>query len=126
MIMATRRTNRAETAAALCEIANYLRAHPDTSLAVRRREVLRAGDDLVGEADLVNVLLARPELIDSWVSFVEDQRISDGWYVEVRQTALRGAEWVLARPGRKDDIAFSSAAAAYAGLVARVVGLSLS
>jgi hypothetical protein len=126
MTMATRRTNRAETVAALCELAICLRAHPDTSLAVCRRELLRAGDDLVCEADLVNVLLARPELIDSWASFVEDQRTSDGWYVAVRQTAPRGAEWVLARPGRKDAIAFSSAAAAYAGLIARVVRLSLS
>ncbi len=123
--MATRRTNRAETAAALCELARYLRAHPDTSLAVRRRELLRAADDLICEADLVKVLHAHPELIDSWSSFVEDQRTSDGWYVTARQTAPREAEWVLACPGREDSIAFSSAAAAYAGLIARVVGLPL-
>jgi hypothetical protein len=121
--MVTGPLNRQDAAAALCEVANYLREHPDTSVAARRRELMLCGGDVVCETDLLDVLLARPELIESWASYVQDQRTSDGLFVTVRQMPRREVEWAVAR-SRGDDVAtFSSAPPAYARLIAEILQL---
>ena len=48
--------------------------HPDTSVAARRRELMRCDGDVICETDFLGVLLARAELIESWASYVQDQR----------------------------------------------------
>src|SRR5580700_5382813 len=108
--------DRTEVAAALCEIPEYLREHPDTSLSTRLREVLASRTHPVTQADLVAILSSRCDLIDSWALYGEKQRTFDDWYVAVSNDPTRQSEWILARPGRK-DIAFDSPIAAYAALI---------
>jgi hypothetical protein len=103
--------------------ADYVREHPDTSVAARRRELMRCGGDVVCEADLLEILLARRGLIDSWASYVQDQRTSDGLFVTVRQMPTRGVEWAVARSRDGDVATFSSAAPAYARLIAEILQL---
>lgn len=114
------RLDRWDAAAALCEVPAYLREHPHASLAARRSEVLQAVPEIC-EGDLLAVLAARPQLIDSWVSYVEDQRTRDGLYVRVRRTPGRGVEWTVARLDGDDVAAFSSIAPAYARLIAEIM-----
>ena len=114
-----------EIAAALCEIPNYLREHPDISLSARRREILASRTDPVREADLGSVLSVHRNLIDSWAAYVEDQRTSDGWYVTVSDDPTRRSDWILARRGRKERLAFDSPIAAYASLILRMVAQEL-
>jgi len=116
------RQNRRDAAAALCELPTYLQEHPCSSLTVRAREVLESVAD-VCEDDLLGALEARPRLIDSWSSYVEDQRTADALYVRVRQTPTRGVEWVVARADGDDIAAFSSVIAAYARLIAELLRL---
>ena len=59
--------------------------------------------------------------IDSWAAYVEDLRMSDGWYVAVSNEQTRRPEWILARPGRKERLAFDNPIAAYAALILRIV-----
>lgn len=120
--MTAGRQNRRDAAAALCELPAYLREHPRTSLATRKSEVLESVAD-VCEDDLLDVLEARPQLIDSWSSYVEDQRTGDGLYVRFRQTPTRGVEWAVARPNSDDIAAFSSVIPAYARLIAEILRL---
>ena len=120
-----RNMDRTEVATALCEIPRYLHEHPDTSLSARVREVLASRVEPVREADLTSTLLAQHELIDSWAAYIEDQRTSDGWYVEVSNSPAHQPEWILARPGRKDRLAFDSPVAAYAALILRFVAQGL-
>lgn len=118
--------DRIEVAAALCEIPKYLRDHPDTSLSTRLREILASRADPVREADLVSALSVHRDLIDSWAAYVEDQQTSDGWYVSVsNDEPTRRPEWILARPGRKEKLAFDSPIAAYAALILRIVAQGL-
>ena len=116
--------DRTEVAAALCEIPQYLREHPDTSLSTRLREVLASRTHPVTQADLVSILAAHRGLIDSWALYVEDQRTFDDWHVAVSNDPTRQPEWILVRPGRK-NIAFDSPIAAYAALILRIVARGL-
>lgn len=118
--MTTDRWSRWDAALALCEVPTYVQEHPHTSVAARRSEVLQYVGG-IAEDDLLAVLSARPRLIDAWVSYVEDQRSSDGLYVSFRETPARGAEWAVARPGNEDIAAFSSAVPAYARLIAEIL-----
>lgn len=113
-----------EIAAALCEIPKYLQEHPDISLSVRLREILASRTGPVREADLVSILSAHRDLIDSWAAYVEDQRTSDGWYVGVSNDPTLRPEWILAQPGRK-NLAFDSPISAYAALILRIVAQGL-
>jgi hypothetical protein len=117
--------DRREVATAVCEIPKYLREHPDASLSARLREILASRSDPVREADLVLVLSEHRDLIDLWTSYVEDQRTSDGWYVAVSNEDARRPEWILARPGRQERLAFDTPIAAYAALILRVVARGL-
>ena len=117
--------DKAEVATALCEIPKYLREHPDISQSARVREVLASRTGPVTEADLISALSAQQDLVDSWGAYVEDQRCSDGWYVEVSISSARQPEWILARPGRKKGLAFDSLIAAYAALILRIVAQGL-
>jgi hypothetical protein len=117
--------DRREVAVAVCEIPKYLREHPDTSLSARLREILASRTDPVREADLVSVLSVHRDLIDSWAAYVEDLRTSDGWYVAVSNEHTRRPEWILARPGRKERLAFDNPIAAYAALILRIVAPGL-
>lgn len=117
--------DEAEVATALCEIPKYLREHPDISLSARVREVLASRMAPVREADLISALSAQQDLVDLWGAYVEDQRTSDGWYVEVSIGPARQTEWILARPGRKKGLAFDSPIAAYAALILRMVAQGL-
>jgi len=117
--------DRAEVAVAVVELATYLRDHPDTSLAARRQELLGSGVYRVPASDLASILLKQPQLLESWASYVEDQRTSDGWYVTVR--SMPGAEsvWIVARPGNSQSLLFDSRVAAFAALIVRIVGRPL-
>jgi hypothetical protein len=115
--------DRTAIAAALCEIPQYLREHPDTSLSGRLREILASRKDPVTEADLLSILSARHDLIDSWSAYVEDQRMSDGWHVAVSNEPA--PRWILVRRGRGTSIAFDSPSAAYAALVLRILAHGL-
>jgi hypothetical protein len=117
--------DRREVAAAVCEIPKYLREHPDTSLSARLREILASRTDPVREADLVSALSVHRDLIDSWAAYVEDLRTSDGWFVAVSNEHTRRPEWILARPGRKERLAFDDPIAAYAALILRIVAPGL-
>jgi hypothetical protein len=117
--------DKAAVATALCEIPKYLHEHPDTSLSARVREVLASRTGPVREADLISTLSAQRDLVDSWAAYVEDQRTSDGWYVEVSNGSARQPEWILARPGHKERLAFDSPTAAYAALILRIVAQGL-
>jgi hypothetical protein len=112
--------NGTEIAAALCEIPTYLNEHPDISLEVRLREILSSRAGPVKEADLVSILSAHRELIDSWAAYIEDQRTTDGWYVAVSTKSKGPTEWILKRLGRKDLLTFDSQIAAYAALILRI------
>jgi hypothetical protein len=63
--------------------------------------------------------------IDSWAAYVEDLRTSDGWFVAVSNEHTRRPEWILARPGRKEWLAFDNPIAAYAALILRIVAPGL-
>jgi len=117
--------DRAEIAKAVCELATYLREHPDTSLAARRQELLGSGVDRVTDADLVPILLKRPQLIEAWISYVEDQRTSDGWYVTVRNVSGGESAWIVTRPRNSQSLQFDSRVAAFAALIVRIVGQPL-
>jgi hypothetical protein len=117
--------DRTEVATALCEIPKYLQEHPDTSLSARLQEILASRTDPVREADLISTLSEHRDLVDSWAAYVEDQRTLDGWYVEVSNGPTRRPDWILARPDRKDRLAFDSPIAAYAALILRVVAQGL-
>jgi hypothetical protein len=117
--------DRREVATAVCEIPKYLREHPDSPLSARLREILASRTDPVREADLVSVLSERRDLIDLWTSYVEDQRTPDGWYVTVSNEHARRPEWILARPGRNERLAFDTPVAAYAALILRVIAQGL-
>jgi hypothetical protein len=117
--------DRREVAVAVCEIPKYLREHPDTSLSARLREILASRTDPVREADLVSALSVHRDLIDSWAAYVEDLRTSDGWFVAVSNEHTRRPEWILARPGRKERLAFDNPIAAYAALILRIVAPGL-
>ena len=119
-----RNMDKSEVAAALCEIPQYLREHPDTSLSTRLREVLASRTHPVTQADLVSILSAHRDLIDSWAVYVEDQRTLDDWHIAVSNDPTRQPEWILARPGRK-NITFDSPIAAYAALILRIVARGL-
>jgi hypothetical protein len=115
--------DKAAVAAALCEMPAYLREHPHTSLKVRLEEILALRTDPVTEADLLRILSARQDLIESWTAYVENQRTADGWYVAVADQPPR--RWILSRPGHRHRIAFESKAAAYAALVLRIMAPGL-
>ena len=117
--------DRREVAAAVCEIPQYLREHPDTSLSARLKEILASRTDPVREADLVSVLSAHRDLIDAWAAYVENQRTSGGWYVAASNEHASRPEWILARPGRKQRVAFDTPIAAYAALILRIVAQGL-
>jgi hypothetical protein len=117
--------DRREVATAVCEIPKYLREHPDASLSARLRGILASRTDPIREADLVSVLSEHRDLIDLWASYIEDQRTSDGWYVAVSTEHARRPDWILARPGRKERLAFDTQIAAYAALILRVVAQGL-
>ena len=117
--------DRREVAAAVCEIPKYLCEHPDSSLSARLGEILASRTDPVREADLVSVLSVHRDLIDSWAAYVEDLRTSDGWYVAVSNEHTSRPEWILARPGRKERVAFDTPIAAYAALILRIVAQRL-
>ncbi len=117
--------DKAEVAASLCQMPDYLHDHPDMSLAARLQQILASRTDPITEADLVSALHARPELIETWAAYVEDQRTSDGWYVTPSNTPTGGSEWILSRPGRKQPIVFDSPSAAYAALILRIVAQGL-
>jgi len=112
--------NGTEIAAALCEIPKYLNEHPDSSLSVRLREILASRTGPVKEADLVSILSAHGDLIDSWAAYVENQQTTDGWYVAVSTEPKHPTEWILKRTGRKDLLTFESKIAAYAALILRI------
>jgi len=117
--------NRTEVAAALCEIPKYLREHPDTSLSARLGDILASRMDPVREADLISILSTDRDLIESWAAYVGDQRTSDGWYIAVSNGPTRQPEWILARGGRKERLAYDSAVGAYAALILRIVAQGL-
>jgi hypothetical protein len=114
--------DRADVAVALCELATYLREHPDTSLAARRQELLGSGVSRVSAADLAPILRERPQLVESWTSYVEDQRTADGWYVTVRNVPRGESAWIVAGPRNSQSLQFDSRVAAFATLIVRIVG----
>jgi hypothetical protein len=117
--------DRAEGASAVCELAMYVRVHPDISLAARRQELLRSGIFRVSAIDLAPILLERSQLLESWTSYVEDQRTSDSWYVTVQNMPGGESAWIVARPGNSQSLLFDSRVAAFAALIVRIVGQPL-
>jgi hypothetical protein len=115
--------NRAELASAICELAVYLRAHSTESLAQRRRVLMDAGGRDVSIQDLTAVLDARPDLIRSWWSYLEDQRSSDGWVLSARTNDSATTEWTLSIRHGKDPLTFTSQTDAFAALIARIADL---
>ena len=113
--------DRAEVASLVCELATYLGEHPNVSLAARRQELLGFGVYRVSATDLAPILSERPQLLEAWTSYVEDQRTSDGWYVTVRNVPGDKPEWIVARPGNAKNFVFDSRVAAFAALIVRVV-----
>jgi hypothetical protein len=117
--------DRAGVASAVCELATYLREHPDVSLAARRQELLGSGVSHVSAADLVSILSERPQLLESWASYVDDQRTSQGWYVTFRFVSGGEPTWIVARLGNSQRLLFDSRVAAFAALIVRIVGQPL-
>jgi hypothetical protein len=117
--------DRAEVASLVCELATYLRDHPNVSLAARRQELLGRRVYRVSAADLAPILTARTQLLESWTSYIEDQRTSDGWYVTVRSVPGGEPAWIVARPGNTQSFVFDSQVAAFAALIVRIVGQPL-
>lgn len=117
--------DHAQVASAVCELAAYLREHPDISLARRRQELIKPGVHPIRAADLEPILSARPQLLESWESYVENQRTPDGWYVTVRKAPGDEPEWIVARPGNTKSFVFDSQVAAFAMLIVNVVGQPL-
>jgi hypothetical protein len=114
--------DRVEVASAECEVPMYLRDHTETSLAARIDDLYRAAETSVHEADLKTILAAKPALMEEWQSYIEDQRTSDGWYVAVRNVQQGSPLWIVTRLRDANDIAFDSRVAAFAALIARIVG----
>jgi hypothetical protein len=112
---------RAEAAAAVCELPIFLREH-NVSLAARREELFRRAGTSIQEDDLVTILKSRPELMDAWQSYVEDQRVCDGWYMTVKSVPARSPQWIVTHRLNADSVTFDSRVAAFATLIAGIVG----
>jgi hypothetical protein len=117
--------DRAAVVSAVCELATYLREHPDVSLVARRQELLGSGVSDVSAAELASTLSDLPQLLESWASYVDDQRTWQGWYVTFRFVSGGEPTWIVARPGDRQRFLFDSRVAAFAALVVRIVGQPL-
>jgi hypothetical protein len=116
--------NADPAATAIVEVAAYLRDDPSTSLAARV-EWLRRGATRVTEAQLREVLSSRPELVEAWRSYSDDQRVSDGWYFLERESSGSRA-WEVGQLSSGRRYAFDNAASACAAFVARIVGETIT
>jgi hypothetical protein len=81
-----------------------------------------SGRSPVTEEALRTVLASRPDLIDSWLAYSDDQRSSDAWYFASKQVAPRGSQWVVGKLSGGTPLQFHEPAAACAAFVARTVG----
>ena len=111
-------------ALSICSLAvEYRRANNNQSFHdLCEKTWESSGRRPVTEAVLRSVLASRPDLIESWLAYSEDQRSSDAWYFLSDQNAPRGSQWVVGRPSGGSSLLFQEAAAACAVFVARTVG----
>lgn len=101
----------------------YRRADNDLSFdALRQRAWRESGRVSVNEQELVAALAARPELVDSWLAYSEDQRSNDAWYLACEPEAAQSSRWVVGKPSARTVLRFPDRIVACAAFVARTVG----
>jgi hypothetical protein len=99
-----------------------LREHTNTSFSARVNELYEATKARIHETDLKAILESRPELMEAWQAYVEDQRTTDGWYVNAQNVPGRNPQWIVTRRGNAGAVSLDSPVSAFAALIARVVG----
>ena len=116
--------NADSAANSICALASLYR-RPDNVLsfdALRQAIWQESGRVPVGEQALAEVFTARPEFIDSWFDYSEDQRSRDAWYL-LREPRIEGdLHWVVGNLSTGVRLGFADRAVACAAFVARAVG----
>ena len=111
-------------AASICALASLYR-QPGNALsfnALRQGTWRESGGCSVTEEALVDVFVNRPELIDSWLAYSEDQRSGEAWYFVHEPKTERGLDWVVGNLSMGAALRFGDRAVACAAFVARTVG----
>ena len=113
------------TVAASISALAYVYHQPQNELsfhALCRDIWVKSGGVAVSEDALATVFAERPELVDSWLTYSQDQRSSDAWYLEYAPQAAEASRWVVGNTPSGKILRFPDRAAACAAFVARAVG----
>jgi hypothetical protein len=115
--------NSASAANAICALASLYRS-PDNALSFDAlcQVVWQQSDrSPIDEQALAQVFVVRPELIDAWIDFSEDQRSRDGWYIRC-EPGCEGDSHCVVGNLLGVRLGFADRATACAAFVARAVG----
>ena len=67
----------------ICRLPMTVRVRPAQSLASLLEEARLSGqDDLPTEGEIGEELVQHSEFIEPWIRLSEDQRVSEGWYLQ--------------------------------------------
>jgi hypothetical protein len=108
----------------LCALAaDYLQPGNSKSFASLLKDAWAAsGRVAVPERSLAETFATRPDLVDAWLRYSEDQRSRDAWYLASRRSHAGPERWLIGHPSLDQTREYGDRTSACAAFVARLLG----